>query len=248
MALRGDASGDSVSRTAGLMPIDGFTAMGWFKLAVDRNDYTTFICFGHATDANIYIVQTDSTGTNLQLYNAFGEGAPDQALTVGTWFHAAMVCRGVGTQLLELWYNGTLLQDEDSQAAPTAGKLWIGDNAFSEWLNGSWAAFKAWNVALSAEEIANEMRYYQPQRIANLNCWSPFRNTGEQTTDFSGNGNSWTVGGTLATEDGPPVTWGRFRRRETFSAAAGAPPPFPDQYMRLQQGLPHWGQTKVSSY
>jgi hypothetical protein len=73
------------------------------------------------------------------------------------------------------------------------------------------------------------MPYYQPIRTANINSVHPWLDTTDQTTDYSGLGNTLTIGGTLTTAQGPPIAWAPRPQmvfdRATAVAATKAPPP-----------------------
>ena len=81
MAIRFDASGDSLSRTrlAGAK-----TVMAWIYIVTDRNDYTVF--FGLGSNE---LIGTGSDGTTLLHYDGVTERT-GSALSTGTWYHLAL--------------------------------------------------------------------------------------------------------------------------------------------------------------
>lgn len=209
MSVRFDASGDSLGRTTNLPPIASFTMMGWFYISVDRAALSTFLAFGPATLSNYY--QAYITGArNFRLYNGPGGNvAGASTLSVGQWYHIAMTVSGTGASQFLGYVNGVLDATHSGQASLTAGKLWVGNDNDTEWLNGRAAAIKVWDTALTAAEIQQEMHTLRPQRLADLNAYYPvFPGSGERVRDYSGNGRDWTEAGTLADEDPPPVGWG----------------------------------------
>jgi len=91
------------------------------------------------------------------------------------------------------------------------------------------SACKMWTAALTADEMAAEMRAIHPVRFADLFGWYPmFGMTGEQGRDYSGNGYDFATTGTLTAEDGPPVSWGSPVWIVPFVTAAGGETIEPD--------------------
>lgn len=215
MSVRFDASGDSLTRTVNLPTITAFSVMGWFQIVTDRNDFTQFIVFGDATGPDIYQIGTDSDGTTLNAYN--GVDNLGSALTVGTWYHLALVCSGVGAGNLKAYLNGVLDITAAGASGPGAGKLWVGNSVFSEFLNGSAAAVKIYSASLTAAEVAQEMRQILPVRTANLNGWYPMHGTTALKADFSGNLNDWTDVSTSFSAESPPIPWKARSTREIIA-------------------------------
>ena len=225
MATRFDASGDMLTRTASLPSSDAITLMAWFQIVTDRNNFSTFFQFGHATaDTSVYQLQTAADGTTLNLWNGSSTSSSGaQNLAVGTWYHLAMVNSAQTGTGLFAYVNGVqnLSGTSRNTGQIPSSKLWIGNSIASEWLNGRVAAFKFYGAALTAQEILQEMWTYRPQRMANLIGWHPLLNTvSEFTKDFY-SGTDLTAGGTLTAEDGPPITWGRSKRRRRIFLPSG---------------------------
>lgn len=224
MAIRKDASGDTISRTTNLPTITSFTIMGWFKLSVDRNTYSALLSFGTNSSSPYYSILTDGSGTDLYVYNSSGLTTTGTSLTVGTWVHAALTVAGTGAGQVAFIRNGVATSTHAGSATPTAGIIVIGSTpSDNDWLNGCVAAVKIYSAVLTAAEIAKEMQQYLPVRTANLNGFYPMLSTSDDEVDFSGNGNNWTIGGTLATEDGPPIPWKTGRKRVITPASVAAP-------------------------
>jgi len=66
--------------------------------------------------------------------------------------------------------------------------------------------FKAWDAALTDDELLAEASRILPVRGANLQSFSPLVNHTQLRDVF--NGVTWTGTGTLSTVDGPPIPWG----------------------------------------
>ena len=72
-------------------------------------------------------------------------------------------------------------------------------------------AMKCWQAALTAEEIAAEMRSIRPVRFADLHSWHPAIASvlADALKDFSGNGRHWVATGSPSVQtQTPPVSWG----------------------------------------
>jgi Concanavalin A-like lectin/glucanases superfamily len=199
MSIRFDNLADSLSRArlAGAK-----TTLGWFYISVDRNDYSNFIQSG----TNCYL-GTTGDGTTLSWYDGAGEDL-GSGLTVGAWNHLAMVeASDSNGTTVEIYLNGALNITGTRSNAAAGTNMYLGTDDGGAWLNGRLTAVKMWSAALTAAEILAESRMYVPTRQANLWAFWPLR-TAAETQDFSGNGRALTVGGTLTTEDGPPIPWG----------------------------------------
>lgn len=219
MAVRFDNTADSLSRTTNLPTITSFTMMAWIQLVVDTNAFTSFLVIGDSTTLNIHYLGTNGTGTVLNFSNPNGDVA-GATLTLGQWYHVAMTVAGTGAGQALSYLDGALALTQDGSTSVTTEALYLGNNSFGENLNGRMAAVKIYSAVLTATEIAIEMRQYAPVRWTNLNAWYPLLDTATDQDDFSGNGNALTVGGTLATEEGPPIPWQRYKNRRGSSAEA----------------------------
>jgi hypothetical protein len=91
--------------------------------------------------------------------------------------------------------------------------LRCGDTVWGgEWWDGRIANLKLWEAQLTLAQIAAERWVMKPQRTADLYGWWPFMggSDAERVRDYSGNGNDFTVGGTLTDEAAPPIPWGTY--------------------------------------
>jgi hypothetical protein len=209
VAVRFDASADALSRTTNL---PGFpcTIMGWFYLSADRGALANAIAYGDSSggaDVQLGIDQAVSTG-QLMIWDALNV-VTGTTLSLSTWYHLALTISSVDGAGSALGYLDGVLDITNPNVGSTVSSelLWIGNDNDAEWLNGRAAAIKVYSAVLSAAEIQQEMRQYLPARTANINAWYPLLSVADDEIDFSGNARTWTVGGTLATEDGPPIPW-----------------------------------------
>lgn len=182
------------------------TFCGWFYRVTNRGTYETFFQF----DQNS-IFQTGSSGNNLSVYDGSQEIA-GSAVGTGTWFHIAGVSEGdTNSDTIRLYLNG--VQDISFVRATgrTGGDTRVANSSFDEWLDGRFAYLKWWTAALTAAEIANEMRTIRPIRFANLyGFWKtdPAQSSADRVKNMIGSGNNFTESGTISPADGPPVSWG----------------------------------------
>lgn len=223
MARRFDASADALSRTT-TIPGLGCTLMGWFYASADRNAGANCLAWGAASGSSYAQFAFDHTGaaTDLFIWDGNSTHTSTGSGPLTTWMHLALVIpSSYGGACLGYKDGSLLITASDIPNAVTASKIYVGNDNDAEFLNGRAAAIKIYSAILTATEIAHEMRYSTPQRIANLNTWSPLLN---DDSEQSGVGGAWTVGGTLATEDGPPILWAprQSRRVFTFTAGGGA--------------------------
>lgn len=219
MAVRFDASGDRLYRTANLPGIRSFTASGWARLSVDRNDYSClFTLYG---GSNEYIFATDSDGTTLRLYTtSFSSGG--FSLTVGQPFFWACgsdgsnsyaAFRPVGSNTLQS-YTHTL------SANSATSTMVVGTNFYGEWWNGEVSNVKVWDRLLSPSELLAESFFERPQYPDSLNVWWPAHKAATAAADLSGNGRDATIGGSIADADRGINLWAP-RRRIILPATAG---------------------------
>src|SRR5690606_21750160 len=95
-SVRFDGDGEEYTRTLSPALGPALTVLGWFRIAADRNDWTTV--FGldqNAGSGTRWALQTNQTGTTLRYYvDGSGENAQEingGELTVGTWYCVAIV-------------------------------------------------------------------------------------------------------------------------------------------------------------
>ena len=213
MAVRFDASGDYFRISSGVLDYNAnYTILAWvlptsnpialqtfITVALDSSNYDKLRSL---SSGDSYAVQANNGGTNSS-----GTGS---AISYGAWQHIGLVRSGTSTLTgyLNGASNGVSSQSVTGRSAATSITLGASVSG-SEALNARFAAIKIWTAALTADEIAAEMRSIRPVRLANLWGWYPTRpGSGERAKDYSGNGRNWTETGTLTDEDAPPIWWG----------------------------------------
>ncbi len=230
MAVRFDGgSGDSFSRTANYPSTTAYTACGWAKLSVDTNSYAAVFSLDNG-GTNYHVIETDSDGTSLKLFfGGSSSGSVSLAtLTTGQWFFWAVSNSGTGAGNNVAYYalpNATGLTSASAVGTSfTPSGMYLGNDGFNEPFNGCIANVKIWDAVLTADELFAEMHAAVPLRKANLHLWTPMHRSSvaDSALDLSGAAKNWTVNGTMAVEDGPPVPWGG-RVLLVGKAAAGGP-------------------------
>ena len=209
MAVRFDASGDYLLRTANLPSPTAFGACGWAVLDVDRNASTCFFALesGTSSAAATIALFADSDGTSLKLFSPAGGGVTSgtlASLVVGQPFFWAVTGNGAGAGGLTAYYrtagSNTLSSVSIQGSTFSQGALFLGNNSYAEWFNGrAWNA-KVWDRVPSASELLIESYFARPQFPTSQNLWLPMYSHLD-VADRSGNGRNPTVGGTLTTGD-----------------------------------------------
>lgn len=211
MAVRFDANTDGYVTTNG-MPTTALTVSCWVRIAVDRNDYSNIWAYDDLSTTRRLSLATDADGTTLAVFDNNLTGPIGPSLTVGTWYFTAVTFTGTTATLY--WSTGGALSTTSGSVLAFAGpqQLWIARQAFGPYyLDGSLAAFKAWDAVLTSTELAAERDQYAPARTAGLLRSHPLL-TAPGTADESGAGNHLTAGSTATTtdEDGPTFAGGGF--------------------------------------
>lgn len=218
MAVRFDAAADRLARTSGVIDYNAsYTIMGWFMIVTDTNNYANIFALSDNSSNNSDFLTTNSDGTTFAVGRTSGGAGSftinaGTALSLNTWYHGALV-RDTGAGNLYAYLNGTLDATNSSsiasRAASTRTECGGATTGNLSPFNGRMYAVKAWQAALTAAEIRNEMNLIRPARFANIHLWTPLlAGSGERVRDYSGAGRDWTEGGTLTDEAPPPVSWG----------------------------------------
>ena len=211
MAVRTNGSGDYIRRTTSLPAGDAITVAVWCRLAQIRS--STYQYWGledAASSSSTYTLTGFSNGGVMEITENDSNGQFASQPTANNWFFWAFTM-GSGSNSFKGYWGGlattTLITVTANDNPMTPAALTLGNDSYDEWMDAAWAHVKVWDAILSAAELEQERWTIRPQRLANLHLWSPLWSTSD-LNDYSGNGRNWTGGGTLASEDGPPVSWG----------------------------------------
>lgn len=226
MAVRFDNTNEFYTRNQALGVVTTWSVTCWVKMAVDRGNTATVVW---QIDA--------SAGSNRLRINAWNGHDLTFQTDSGGWFANVGHTLVVGEWTF-IGFSGTSNPGEARVAVRTAGNttyvggtsaqanvtfnaniLRIGcGSSTSEFINGSMAAVKVWDVAMSETELQQESWTYLPQRTANLRAFYPFLKP--DLNDASGNGQTLSGGSNTALDDGPPISWSTGRHRVVLPAAA----------------------------
>lgn len=229
MAVRIDAAADRLLRTAVLNHNAAYTWMGWFYFtSLPTTRASNALAFDDNGTANMDYFQIDAASTHhiewgQSIGGSFVARAGSTVISTGTWYHIALVRASVTS--LQGYLNGVaegalVTTTVTGRAAATRMEMGAYNTSNTDWMDGRIAYVMAWDRALSASEVINEMRSVRPLQPLNLwGFWPLWPN--QRVKDLSGNGRDWTEGGTLTDEDPPPVWFGGLPRVSLSPASAG---------------------------
>ncbi len=198
-----------------LRPINGFpdptiaTMSFWVMLTspASSNGSALFYLSGLDTNTRWTIFQDQPSG--ILYFRASGLSLfTGPAVSLDVWYHIATTRVVGGTS--SVYLNGTLLGTRTDAQATTFAEFDLLNNTWNDSATAKVAYFKVWGgVALTQEEIQQEMYSALPVRTANLySFWPLDAGATERLTDYSGNAHTLTQTGTITDEDQPPVSWG----------------------------------------
>lgn len=208
-------TGEQIQRTASPPSTTTFTEMLWVYITTDRNAVTLITYRNNAGDTVFLNLGMAADGTTLFIQNN-GASLSGSALSVGTWYHVALVKSG-SSHLVYL--NGVQDISFSNATDISLAVIWyiasVSGFAANN-LDGRVAAYKIWDgVALTVDEVKAEVWSYVPKRTANLYAWLPMVDpvVAQNVFDYSGAARPWSITGTLSVESGPPIAWGPQRQR-----------------------------------
>lgn len=177
--------------------------------------YTSPWTIGHdATTQSVEVVQIEWTGTTWILYCEVHGGGNDlvygPSVNLNAWQHLAI--RRTGASNVELYFNGSYVDNATTSigARGASDHSYLGLTAYqsdlSEYFDGRIAYAAAWQTALSADQIRQQMYMAAPVQAEDLYGWWPLGSgLYKRSRDLSGNGHHWTESGMPTEEIGPPL-------------------------------------------
>lgn len=211
MATGFDAVGDRLIRTTGLPSPAALTAILFVRLDVETFDYQCAISFDNGGGDYLYL-ETENDGHTWKLWDdTTGVVATGPVAAIGDEYAFAFT-KDAGNNCVLYWKISTAVGAMSSAAgscsALTLGQIRVGESPFAgEELHGSVSGVLVYSAVLSQAEIEAQVAQIAALRTADLYAALPAVIASTAGSDVSGNGNNFTVGGTLAQTDGPLVPW-----------------------------------------
>lgn len=211
MAVRFDAVGDQLNRTANLPPNGSFTYMMWAVIdnELSAGTYQPYIWALDATSQQGYACGVINGIFDIECYNGGVVASSSSVASRPTAGQAACVyirCSGTGAGLINSGYRLATSNAFVSSGTATLGslnvmtQLYMGGLFGVYWMDGRKWNIKAWDRALSDAEILAESYFDGVLYPASLNFHLPLTGVND-TADRSGNGRNPTTAGTLTTGD-----------------------------------------------
>lgn len=215
MSLRRSTGSDTLD---GVSPsaVTAFTICGKSYILSDRgvvDQYIVNLSAGAGADiiAGMYWQDASAAGMRVISWDGSTTNANGFASApgVGEWFHWYLRCSGSGAGLLQGGWASetadyvTITTTLPSVLTPTI--LHIGTSTFGGWLNARMTHVRAWNAALTDNELAWERFNDTAVRTANLifDCPMTEGTTAQAVKDYSGLGNNASQTGVLVEDNGP---------------------------------------------
>lgn len=232
MAVRIDAVGDTLTRSANLPSNTSFTVCGWSRIVVNQGSVTQPLFYqldAGATDG--IIVDWGNTLGNMALGVSDGGSIISTANfasrpAAGADFHWYVKCSGTGSNLVEAGWRAqgdqTYVVATATLGATVAGpaNYYFGGVLATYYANKRVQNVKVWDRALSAAELLAESYARYVVNPQNLNFWWPL-DRADQPYDYSGKARHPTVSG-LTTEPGVALQQARPKPRKVLYRATNA--------------------------
>jgi hypothetical protein len=218
MALAFTADGDCLLRNSGTMPSGATVTVSlWLYYIASANGFPTLVYLGPNTVAATYLwLGINKSVSKLHLDVNGTTTLGPTVLAESTWYHVALVKSAANAHNVYL-DGAALISDSTNIGTVTATRLQLGkDPAASDTsLRGRLASIKVWSAGLDSPEVVQERWTVRTHRRASLFSAYPCidRVAGDNALDSSGSGFDMTPVGSLASADGPPISWGGPSRR-----------------------------------
>lgn len=213
MAVRINASGEYLRRTANLPTSTSWTMSGWVKMTHRVSQWQFWGMENALTNATGYQVMGWDAQTNVLAITRNGSDGLEFASSPAdeTWLYFAITC--AGTSAGDWWGYWKYQADESfvsvsgSGVSFTPAVIWLGNDSYDEWLNAAYAHVRVWDAALSSVELLAEAASITPVRTSGLLMdWR--LPSAADLSDSSGNGYDLTGSAGLSSEDSPDLGGG----------------------------------------
>lgn len=245
MAIRADAGTDYYER-ASTPTITSHTVALWFNQSNDLGAvYQMLGCLQDAGNTGFIGMFLTPTNDLAGFTTAAGaETSAIAAVSTGTWYFLAWTNAGAGAGNAKFYAAAAAdasltMQSLAGEPSWSNATFRLFNSHFSEPFDGEIAAVKVWDRVLTQAELEIERWSYLPVLTNSLHGYWPMWGTSDGATDFSGNGKSWTVNGTVASADGPPLPWSPPHDDENAYVIAAAATGQP--YAKRLAGVPFMG-------
>lgn len=226
MGLRFDTGGEDIRRTASIHSLSTYSECFWIQLVSDLNILGVMTYRNNSSDGEWILLGVDNDGVTLHT-ETNGGATNGGALTVGTWYHLALVKNGSS---YKVYQDGVeVINRTDSTDITAITQIFVSAFNGSNNVNSRMAAYKIWDgAALTPEEVNAERWSFLPMRTANLWAWLPMvdKVVANCALDRSGNARNFTVTSTPTVEDGPPISWASSRTRRYLAPSGIVAPRF----------------------
>lgn len=216
MSVRFDAAADRLLRTASNPSASADLSLCfWAYISTDRNNYSCFWYMGGDNYGSSWVyVGTDNDGTTL-LVDVYGVTGAGPALSVSTWYFITVDCNW--TSPADYQTSVRVYNTSGAQVGSTVnvanrptnntrfefGGVGSGNN---DVLNGRVAAIKLWaGTRLTSTQLRAEQFRLRPVRVSYTAFWPCYGGAAERLRDYGPSGYTFTAGGTLTDEAGPPL-------------------------------------------
>jgi len=212
MAIKFDDNTTNLDVTSGVADLNAaYTTIFWLRMleftATSECLFTVNYFDGYSkSDFIVWIYNSGSPFLNFQVTASGGtvNDYPSSTISgIDTWNHVAIV-RNSNTSI-SYYENAELISTLTSSS--TTGRIL--DQAYIREFGATYRPkliidhYYHYDVALTQEEIALQMRFGYPLRTNNLKQYYPAPNTARRLTDYSGNGsNALEAGGSVIYDDG----------------------------------------------
>lgn len=215
MSIRLDGNvANYLSRTATVPDYNSaYTAMGWLKWKVDNAATQSALSLSPASAANCFdffgiINSPDLFVVSSRLDDDDIQSTGGSAATVDKWVHWALVRNSVSDIriYIDLAEDAQVTLDITGRVAAdicSIGRLSVGGAGFVP-LDAEVAFTRIWSTSLSLAEITAERLSRRAVKTANLFGDYPMLDSATAGSDVSGNGNHFTVNGTITTGASEP--------------------------------------------
>ncbi|MBZ0264690.1 T9SS type A sorting domain-containing protein [bacterium] len=207
----------AVLDAAGLDGVTECTVEYWVYIDQQNEDRfaTVFSGFGELGNDNeythFYWYPNSPENSGLTPYIKSTPFDPGAAYNLNEWFHAAVVRQANGD--IELYINGQLAEVDNMPGGTLEiGSLYIGidqdqlNGDFDEPLNGAIDELRVWDVARTAQEIADNFESSITVPTAGLVAYYNFdEGTGQTVTDITGNGHDGYLGDDPGPDNFDPI-------------------------------------------